>query len=43
MSRQLASCWETGNADAKAKVSWSSLGVSAVIRHDALLYIRRFC
>ncbi len=43
MSRQLVSSMETNNASVKAKGFLSLLDALAMIRHDALLYIRQSC
>jgi hypothetical protein len=43
MFRQLVLFRKTNNASVKAKEFWSLLGVFAIIHHDVLLYIRRFC
>jgi len=43
MPRQLISFEGTNNSGVKAKEFSSLLGALAVIRHDALLYIRQSC
>jgi hypothetical protein len=43
MPRQLVSSVGTNNANVKAKEFWSLSSALAVIHHDVLLYIRRFC
>ena len=43
MSRQLVLFEETNNVDVKAKEFWSLSSAFAMIYHDVLLYIRRFC
>jgi len=43
MPRQLVSSVETNNAGVKAEGFWSLSSALAVIHHDALLYIYRFC
>jgi hypothetical protein len=43
MFQQLVLFVETNNADVKAKEFLSLLSAFAVIRHDVLLYIHRFC